>query len=267
MAPKRKETESSPRKRTSKVARLHPPLYEFALQAICQSKVEDNEHEDEEYFKRNAPNANSLFTDELVKAFSIDSYSIRMQCDGATDLTGDFMVKSIMEKSFDSFRKILQDKKLDAYFRDNCFGQYLDLPEDNNARFQITMVDDLLKHRFIYENKDKMNEEWINYCDMPVCFDCASLAYSDQLKVENVIFLTLRPVQTLSGPKVIDKIKKELFGVASIRRKIILEGGLVVVDGVSGNGAIDGGIGAAVGANDAILAVFEITNNYEYDHT
>ena len=50
------------------------------------------------------------------------------------------------------------------------FGQYLDLSEDNNARFQMKMVYNLLKRRFMYENKDKMDEVWINYCGMPVCF-------------------------------------------------------------------------------------------------
>ena len=59
---------------------------------------------------------------------------------------------------------------MDAYFRDSCFGKYLDLPEDNNARFQMKMVYELLKRRFMYENKDKMDEVWINYCGMPVCF-------------------------------------------------------------------------------------------------
>ena len=58
-----------------------------------------------------------------------------MQCDGATDLMGDFMVKSAMGKYFDAFKKILREQKLDAYFRNSCFGKYLDLPEDNNARF------------------------------------------------------------------------------------------------------------------------------------
>ncbi|PHU12510.1 hypothetical protein BC332_19440 [Capsicum chinense] len=53
---------------------------------------------------------------------------------------------------------------------ESCFGQYLDLSEDNNARFQMKMVYDLLKRRFMYENKDKMDEVWINYCGMPVCF-------------------------------------------------------------------------------------------------
>ncbi|KAF3654922.1 hypothetical protein FXO38_14914 [Capsicum annuum] len=59
--------------------------------------VEDNEHEKEESFKRDDPNANSPSAEELVKTFSIDRYSLRMQCDGATDLTGDLVVKSIME--------------------------------------------------------------------------------------------------------------------------------------------------------------------------
>ncbi|KAF3640246.1 hypothetical protein FXO38_22215 [Capsicum annuum] len=89
MAPKRIEIESSPSKGTSTVARLHPPLYELASQALSQSEAEDNEHgRGEEYFKRDDPNANSPATEELVKTFSIDNYPVRIQCDGATDLTG-----------------------------------------------------------------------------------------------------------------------------------------------------------------------------------
>ena len=78
-------------------------------------------------------------------------------------------------------------------------------------------------------------------------------------------FLTLRSVQTLSDPKVIDRIKMELFGATTIIRKIILKDGLVVVDGFSGDGAVCCGSGAAVGANDAPLTVFK-ANHYEYDH-
>ncbi|PHT41806.1 hypothetical protein CQW23_20660 [Capsicum baccatum] len=70
------------------------------------------------------------------------------------------MVKSVMKKYFDTFRKILREQKLDSYFRENCFRQYLDLSEDINAHFQMKMVYDLLKHRFMYENKDKMDEAW-----------------------------------------------------------------------------------------------------------
>ncbi|PHT47948.1 hypothetical protein CQW23_12156 [Capsicum baccatum] len=109
MAPKRKEIKSSPSKGTSAAAQLHPPLYELALQALSQSGAEDNEHGEEESFKRDDPNANIPSTEELVKTLSIDCYPIRMQCDGATDLTGDLVVKSVMGKSFDAFRKILRE--------------------------------------------------------------------------------------------------------------------------------------------------------------
>ncbi|PHU20276.1 hypothetical protein BC332_11427 [Capsicum chinense] len=117
-----------------------------------------DEHREEECFKRDYPNANSPTTEELVKTFSIDHYLMRMQCDGATDLTSDFVVK------------------------DSCFGNYLDLPEDNNAHFQMKMVYELLKRRFIYENKDKMDEVWINYCGMPVCFGWKEFAIVTGLK-------------------------------------------------------------------------------------
>ncbi|KAF3635983.1 putative protein EIN4-like [Capsicum annuum] len=131
MAPKIKEIESSPSKRTSAAAQLHPPLYELALQTLSQSGAEDNEHREEESFKRDDPNANSPSIKELVKTFSIDRYP-----------------------------KILREQKLDSYFRESCFGKYLDLPEDNNVCFQMKMVYNLLKRRFMYENKDKMDEAW-----------------------------------------------------------------------------------------------------------
>ncbi|PHU00548.1 hypothetical protein BC332_30335 [Capsicum chinense] len=58
----------------------------------------------------------------------------------------------------------------------------------------------------------------------------------------------------------------ELLGPISIRRKIILKGGLIVVDGLSGDAAVGGGSGATISSNDAPLTVFK-TNYYEYDHT
>ncbi|PHT78002.1 hypothetical protein T459_16054 [Capsicum annuum] len=75
-APKRKETESSSSKEISVAARLHPPLYELALQALSQSGAEDNEHREEKCLKRDDPNANSPFAEELVKTFNIDSYPV-----------------------------------------------------------------------------------------------------------------------------------------------------------------------------------------------
>ncbi|PHT51734.1 hypothetical protein CQW23_06196 [Capsicum baccatum] len=189
MAPKRKVIQSSPSKGINKAARLHPPLYEHALQELSQSRAEDNEHGEVEYFKRDDVNANILFTKKLDKTFSIVSYPMRMKCRVSTDLAGDFMVKSSMGKSFYAFRKVLQKQKLDAYFRDSFFWQYLDLPKDNNARLQIKMSNS-------YHKKN-------NY-----------------------------------------------------------RGWVVVVDDDSGSGS-----GAAVGANDAPLTDFKITNHYDYDHT
>ncbi|PHT37717.1 hypothetical protein CQW23_21290 [Capsicum baccatum] len=61
------------------------------------------------------------------------------------------------------------------------------------------------------------------------------------------------------GPKVVDGIKIKLFGATTIRRKIILDGGLVAVDDGSGSGAV-------VGANDAPLTIFETKSHYDYDH-
>ncbi|PHU23375.1 hypothetical protein BC332_08482 [Capsicum chinense] len=182
MVPKRIETESSPSKGTSEVARLHPPLYELTLQTLSQLGAEYDEYGEEECFKRDDVDANSPSTEELVKTFSIDCYPMRMQCDGAADLMDDFVVKSAMGKSFDAFRKILRGQKLDAYFRDSCFEKYLDLPKDNNTHFQIKMVYEILKRRFMYENKDKMDEVWINYCGMPVCFGWKEFAIVTGLK-------------------------------------------------------------------------------------
>ncbi|KAF3644428.1 hypothetical protein FXO37_21459 [Capsicum annuum] len=79
MDPKRIETESSLSKGKSEAARLHPPLYELALQALSQSGVKYDEHGKEECFKRDDPNAHSPSTEELVKTFSIDRYSMIIQ--------------------------------------------------------------------------------------------------------------------------------------------------------------------------------------------
>ncbi|KAM3357175.1 hypothetical protein P3S68_023889 [Capsicum galapagoense] len=94
--PKRIKTKSSSSKETSEASRLHPPLYELALQALSQSGPEYNEHGEEECFKRDDADANSPSTEEMVKTFSIDRYPMRMQCDGAADLTGTTALGNIL---------------------------------------------------------------------------------------------------------------------------------------------------------------------------
>ncbi|PHT70377.1 hypothetical protein T459_25481 [Capsicum annuum] len=56
----------------------------------------------------------------------------------------------------------------------------------------------------------------------------------------------------------------ELLGATTIIRKIILEGGIVVVNDGSGSSSRSG---AAIRDNDVPLTVFEITSYYDYDHT
>ncbi|PHU11235.1 hypothetical protein BC332_18165 [Capsicum chinense] len=58
--------------------------------------------------------------------------------------------------------------------------------------------------------------------------------------------------------KVVDGIKMKLFGATTITRKIILEGGHVIIDDGSGSGSSSGsGSGAAVEANDAPLTILK----------
>ncbi|PHT58384.1 hypothetical protein CQW23_00747 [Capsicum baccatum] len=109
--------------------------------------------------------------------------------------------------------------------------------------------------------KTHKNAKFLDLFNPPEGCKCASVASSDQSRVEDAIFSYFTVYANLSNPKVIDRIKMELFGATTITRKTILEGGLVVVDG-----AVGGGSGAAVGANDAPLTVFK-ANHYEYDHT
>ncbi|KAF3683758.1 hypothetical protein FXO38_00615 [Capsicum annuum] len=186
MAPKRTESESSPSKEISEAARLHPSLYELALQALSQSGVEYDEHGEEKYFKRDDPNANSPFAKELVKTFSIDRYPVRMECDGATDLTGDFVVK------------------------DSCFGKYLDLSEDNNARFQMEMA-------WAFEAIPHLTQQ-VNYREEIFC---------------------PRILRWLSAKTDKNTKFRDIFNPRRMH----------------GDGAVGGGSGATVGANDTPLTV------------
>ncbi|KAM3281868.1 hypothetical protein P3S67_027515 [Capsicum chacoense] len=110
MVPKRTETESSLSKGTSETARLYPPLYELALQALSQLEAEYDAYGEEEYFKRDDADANSPSTEELVKAFSIDLYPMRMQCDGAADLTGDLWLSQPWENLSTPSEKYFENK-------------------------------------------------------------------------------------------------------------------------------------------------------------
>ncbi|PHT65313.1 hypothetical protein T459_29738 [Capsicum annuum] len=76
MVSKRIKIESSPSKGTSEAARLHPLLYELALQALSQSGAEYDEHGEKGCFKRDEADVNSPSIKELVEVFNIDHYSV-----------------------------------------------------------------------------------------------------------------------------------------------------------------------------------------------
>ncbi|KAF3644620.1 hypothetical protein FXO38_20086 [Capsicum annuum] len=85
--------------------------------------------------------------------------------------------------------------------------KYLDLLEDNNARFQMKMKYDLLKCNFIYENKDKMDEVWINYCGMLVCFGWEEFAIVTGLKCYPPSPSQFIPIITQKGTRTPKKSK------------------------------------------------------------
>ncbi|KAF3668497.1 hypothetical protein FXO38_08054 [Capsicum annuum] len=218
MAPKRKETESSPSKGISAAARLPPPLYELALQALSQSGAEDNKHGEEECLKSDDPNSNSSSTNGDVNN-NISS--------GLRNLSEDLEAFNSYPWGYESFKMTVQ---------------YLLTP---------------------------LTPKTVNLYGFPWAFMIIHLwlvPINRELKMP--FFLTLRSVQILSDPKVIDGIKMELFGATAITRKIILEGGLIAVDDGSFSGSGSGsGSGTAVGANDTPLNVLETTSHYDYDHT
>ncbi|KAK4731433.1 hypothetical protein R3W88_024421 [Solanum pinnatisectum] len=85
-------------------------------------------------------------------------------------------MRSAMGKAFDSFRIMLQEKSFEDFFRNSSFGHFLDLPKKNNVRFQMSIVYELLKRRFIFQNPEKKDEVLINYCDMPLFFGIREFA-------------------------------------------------------------------------------------------
>ncbi|KAF3640612.1 hypothetical protein FXO38_22070 [Capsicum annuum] len=287
MASKRIEIESSPSKGTSEVSRIHPPLYELTLQTLSQLGAEYDEHGEEEYFRRDNTNTNSPFTKDLVKTFSIDHYPVRMQCDCATNLmdvnnnisvgliklSEDLEVFNNYPWGYESFK--ITVKYLLTPLAPQTINLY-DFPWAFMAwafevipylRQQANYQEEVFCPRILrwLSTKTDKNIKFLDLFNPPKdVVDCASVASSDQSRVKDAIFSYFTICANFIRVK--DRIKMELFGVIAITRKIILEGGLVVVDGLSGNRAVGGGSGPAVGANDAHLTVFKL-NYYEYDHT
>ncbi|KAH0693758.1 hypothetical protein KY285_020855 [Solanum tuberosum] len=125
---------------------------------VEESEKESEEGDEEEGDENESDEGDDIESEEgdedVVKTFIIDKFQVEMPIDDPTNLTGDFVVKSAMDAKFDAFRTILMDEKLEDFFKSSYFGYFLDLSEVNNARFQMSMVYDLLKRRIKYKGDD-----------------------------------------------------------------------------------------------------------------
>ncbi|PHU30341.1 hypothetical protein BC332_02434 [Capsicum chinense] len=258
MVPKRTETESSPSKGTSEVARLHPPLYELALQVLSQSGVEYDEHGEEECFKRDDVDANSPSTEELVKAFNIDHYSVRIN----------FKSKNLIEA--------LKGKGLSKKHKQSLclvwFVHNILLVRDvkNNISLGLIMLSEDLEafnsYPWGYESF-KMTVKYLLTSLAPKTVNLHGFPWAFMAWAFEVIPYLRQQVNYQEGVSC-PRILRWLSAITHKNVKFLNffnlpkdAGGLVVVDG-----AVGGGSGAAVGANDAPLIVFK-ANYYEYDHT
>ncbi|KAK4356301.1 hypothetical protein RND71_025272 [Anisodus tanguticus] len=245
----------------------------------------DNEEDEDEEEEEN--------TDE-----SIDKYGVRTPLDDHSDLTGDIVIKSGMEKSFDNFRGTLKEFELENFYRARCFGYFLVLPEGTVARFQMKVVYELLKSNILCTSKD---EVWINFCGMPVCFGMKEFAIVTGLRCypppEPLPTITLKKpagtakpiptkkarVQKVVHPRLvstvgelemtfltsfvplesepdilIDQFKLELAGVKTITRESSGSNGVDGAAGVDGAGVADV-VGAGVGGvHDVVAACVRI---------
>jgi len=144
---------------------------EEQINEVDEDKGKQKEVEEEEQEKNEVE-------DDGIKTINAHTFPVHLQ----PNATGDSIMRSAMGKPFDTFRITLKQNGLEDFFRNSCFGHFLDLPENNNARFQMTMVYELLKRRFIFQNPEKKDEVLINYCGMPLFFGRREFAIVSGLK-------------------------------------------------------------------------------------
>ncbi|PHU12355.1 hypothetical protein BC332_19285 [Capsicum chinense] len=192
-----KKNESSPSKETSEATRLHPPLYELVLQAVSQSGAEGDKHGKEECLKKEDLNVNSPSTEELIKTISIDRYPMRMQCDGATNLMGDLVVKSSMGKSFNAFKKILREQKLNAYFRDSCFGLVVVNDGSGSGSGAPLTVFETTNH-YDYDHTGYTDFATSSECSACKCQDCKA-KHDEAINVINALTTSIKKITSKRG--------------------------------------------------------------------
>ncbi|KAH0725358.1 hypothetical protein KY284_001223 [Solanum tuberosum] len=88
--------------------------------------------------------------------------------------------KEVEEEEQEKVKLRMMGSKLSMHTLFLCICNLMLL--NNNARFQMTMVYELLKRRFIFHNPEKKDEVFINYCGMPLFFGRREFAIVSGLK-------------------------------------------------------------------------------------
>ncbi|KAF3620488.1 hypothetical protein FXO37_33240 [Capsicum annuum] len=136
------------------------------------------------------------------------------------NLTGDFVLTSQLGKHFDDFRKIMKEEKIDKLLKKSCFRHFLELLEDNNARFQKSLVYGLLKC-MIKWLAAKINTRIKEVDLFNPSGDAVVHLWTVPIEQElgMTFFIILGLVDTIAY-SIVELIKKELAEATAIRRAI-----------------------------------------------
>ncbi|KAM3356649.1 hypothetical protein P3S68_023363 [Capsicum galapagoense] len=169
MSPKRKKTESEESGSTfdhqTKMARVQIDSEELS------KKSQSGQNEAEESDNSSSPMEREIiskFQHDSVKTISIDKFRVAMPMNNPNAVFGNLVLKC------------------------HCFVHFLELSGPRPLRFPIIMVYGLFKRRIMYvrddegpkEGRNKMDEVWINYCGMPICFGLKEIAIMTGLRCD-----------------------------------------------------------------------------------
>ncbi|KAG5609545.1 hypothetical protein H5410_020826 [Solanum commersonii] len=112
---------------------------EEKINEVDEDKGKQEEVEEEEQEKNEVE-------DDGIKTINAHTFSVHLQPNAISDS----IMRSAMGKPFNTFRITLTN---------SCFGHFLDFPKNNNTCFQMTMVYEFLKRRFIFQNLEKNDED------------------------------------------------------------------------------------------------------------
>ncbi|KAM3268772.1 hypothetical protein P3S67_030736 [Capsicum chacoense] len=115
---------------------------------------------------------------DSVKTISIDKFRVAMPMNNPNAVFGDPVVKCQLGKLFYELTSIMKKENIDGLFKKSYFAHFFEMSGPCPLRFPMIMVYGLLKRRIMYAGDDggskeggnKMDEVWINYCGMPICF-------------------------------------------------------------------------------------------------